>query len=309
MGQEILLDTGTNEVELLEFFLGDRSFAINVSKILQITTFDASNLTEIPDSHPKIMGVILWRGKPINLINLHQSMNTPQTGTVERPIVLVSNFNDCTNAFLTDGVSKIHRISWSEIKPVSSFLEGFSNNFTGTVHIDDKELFLIDFEYIISDVYPETILPPIEKTVETETKLTGREQQQVVLIEDSPFIRANIKNLLKASGYSNIQTFENGADAYKFLQKTKIESELGNIPIKDVVGMIICDIEMPKMDGLTLTKKIRDDLNIATVPIIILSSLVNDQMSHKCREVGASAYTTKSQTSKLIRIMDKLARI
>ncbi len=123
MEQEILLDSGTNEVELLEFFLADQSFAINVSKILQIITYDETKLTAVPDTPDAVKGVLLWRDRTINLIDLHQALNSNKGVRSERPIVLVTGFNDQTNAFLTDGVTKIHRINWSQIAPVGNFLD------------------------------------------------------------------------------------------------------------------------------------------------------------------------------------------
>jgi len=168
MGNEILLESGTNEVEILEFFLGDQGFGINIAKIAQILPFDRAKLTVIPHSSPAFMGALLWQGRTIPLIDLKGFLHQSQQ-TIEQPIVLVTEFNGVKNGFLTDGVNRIHRVSWGAISPMGPLLDRYSSACTGSIHIQDKDILLIDFEFIIASINPETSISAkhIDQRVDT----------------------------------------------------------------------------------------------------------------------------------------------
>ena len=127
----ILLEAGTNEFEILEYYLHGQSFGINVHKLREIIPYNSSELTRVPESHPSILGTMLLRGSSISLIDLGTHIGKLETGiqanndeTVlaeNRPVVLVCEFNDDVVAFLVDGVDQIHRLSWSEVRPMGSF--------------------------------------------------------------------------------------------------------------------------------------------------------------------------------------------
>ena len=304
MADEILLESGTNEVEILEFFLGDQSFGINVAKISQITPFDKKNLTVLPDEEPAIMGSLLWHGQTIPLIDLSMALhNNKYDFKQTRPIVLVTEFNTVTNAFLTDGVSRIFRVSWDKISPLSSFMEKYSSTVTGSIHIDDREILLVDFEFIIAELFPETKMGYHD--IHLKEEKGSREEMNIVFAEDSPFIRTTILDLLNKSGYKKVSVHENGQEALEHIKSLQSKAESSGDNITEYLNLVISDIEMPKMDGLTLCKNIKHGMGITNVPVIIFSSLVNPQMIQKCNEVGADDYTTKPQINKLLQMLDQ----
>jgi two-component system chemotaxis response regulator CheV len=305
--QKILLESGTNEVEILEFFLGGQSYGINVSKILQIITYDEEFLTETPESPVAMPGVLLWREKTIPFIDLYRALNIDVRQNVERPIVLVTEFNGLICCFLIDGVNRIHRISWDRIDSMNSYLDQFSSRFTGSVHVDEKDVLLVDFEFLVAELFPETKLGygsaieiPHDVTPET------RGQMNIVLAEDSPFIRHAIIDLLKQAGYSQVAEFENGQIALQHLISLKDKAQNENRPLGELVSLVISDIEMPQLDGLTLCRKLKNDPPYSRTPVVIFSSLINEQMIDKCNDVGADAHITKPQMGMLVQTLDHL---
>lgn len=308
MAQEILLDSGTNEVEILEFFLGEQSFGINVAKVTQIVALDDLEFTSVPDRSDSYLGVLLWHGQTIPFIDLSVALRRRKIERSERPIVLVTRFNDVTNGFLISGVNYIHRVGWDQIDPPSSIIEKNSSTITGSVHIDDRDILLIDFEYIVADIFPETKMS--HKMGESNlTENLAREDVRLVFAEDSTFVRRNVTALLAKVGYRNVKTFENGQDAYEYLSDLKKKTDASGNELTDLVNLVVTDIEMPRMDGLTLCKKLKKELGFDTVPVALFSSLIDDQMGQKCKEVGADVYISKPKINELVSLIDGLLHI
>lgn len=308
MGSDILLDTGTNEVEILEFILGEQSFGINVAKVMQIIAYDETKFTVLPEENKAILGVLLWQGRTISLIHLGHALKRQDHGSPPRPIVLVTRFNEVTNGFLVSNVNKIHRVSWEMITPISPVLSGHSSNITGSVNIAGQDILLVDFEYLVASLFP-----GVRMDHNLEDAPVGREAQRqdmrIVFAEDSTFIRENIVTLLAKVGYYQVTAFENGQDAFEYIRGLQRKADQEREPITAAVDLVITDIEMPKMDGLTLCRKIKQELHLDELPVVLFSSLIDEQMSLKCREVGAAAYTCKPKISELIELLDKLLEV
>ena len=305
MSNEILLESGTNEVEILEFYLGEQGFGINIAKIAQIIPYDRSKLTVVPHGNPAFLGTLLWQGQTIPLIDLNVFLRIDRQ-EVEHQIVLVTEFNGVRNGFLTDGVNRIHRISWQAISPMGALLDRYTSVCTGSIHIDGNDILLIDFEYIISSINPETSVS-FRRT--TDTVESGRADRLVIFAEDSAFIRNTIADRLKKLGFTRLKVFENGQDACEHIRGLagtagRQSSEGNSLP-----ALVVTDIEMPKMDGLALCRTIKKELQLETVPVVLFSSLINEQMIFKCREVGADAYLTKPRVDELVEVMDRLLGI
>ncbi|RPH41334.1 MAG: chemotaxis signal transduction protein CheV [Desulfobulbaceae bacterium] len=305
MGNEILLESGTNEVEILEFFLGEQGFGINIAKIAQILPFERSKLTVVPHSSPAFMGALLWQGQTIPLIDLKSFLHLPPLA-VEHPIVLVTEFNGVKNGFLTDGVNRIHRVSWGAISPMGALLDRYSSACTGSIHIEDKDIMLIDFEFIIASINPETSISNKHMNQQVET---GRENKWIIFVEDSAFIRNTIASQLQKCGFAQVDVFENGLDACNHIQHLVEKTVKDGADILSALSLVVTDIEMPKMDGLALCKFIKKELRLETVPVILFSSLINEQMALKCQEVGANAFLTKPRVDELVVLMDSLLEI
>ena len=295
MDTKILLENGTNELEVLEFMLDGNSYGINVAKIREIITYQP--VTPVPNSHPSIEGIFMPRDRMITAIDLK---NCLQRGVSEPGgLFIVTNFNKLDIAFHVDSVVGIHRVSWKDIiKPgatVSTTEDGIS---TGIIKFNNKLIIILDFEKIITDINPETGL----KTTEIdELGKRGRYDVPILIAEDSVLLNKLIVDSLKKAGYENLIHTANGKEAYDVIQTCKEEGTLDQH-----VKCIITDIEMPEMDGHRLTKLVKEDEATKNIPVIIFSSLVNDEMKKKGEALGADAQLSKPEIGNLVKVIDEL---
>ena len=295
MDTKILLENGTNELEVLEFRLDGNAYGINVAKIKEIITYET--VTPVPNAHPSIEGIFMPRDTMITAIDLK---NCLQRGTSEPGgLFIITNFNKLDIAFHVDAVIGIHRVSWRDIiKPgstVSTTEDGIS---TGIIKFEDRLIIILDFEKIVTDINPETGL----KLTEIE-ELGERDRIDVPILiaEDSPLLNKLIVDSLHKAGYVNLIHTENGQQAYDVIQECKREGTLN-----EHVQCIITDIEMPLMDGHRLTRLIKADEETKDIPIVIFSSLVNDEMRRKGEALGANAQLSKPEIGNLVRTVDGL---
>lgn len=295
MDTKILLENGTNELEVLEFKLDGNAYGINVAKIKEIIPY--MPVTPVPNAHPSIEGIFMPRDTMITAIDLK---NCLQRGTSETGgLFIITNFNKLDIAFHVDSVVGIHRVSWRDIiKPgstVSTTEDGIS---TGIIKFEDRLIIILDFEKIVTDINPETGLKI------TEIEQLGERHRidvPILIAEDSPLLNKLIVDSLHKAGYANLIHTENGQQAYDVIQECKKEGTL-----KDHVQCIITDIEMPIMDGHRLTKLVKSDDETKDIPIVIFSSLVNDEMRRKGESLGANAQLSKPEIGNLVRTVDDL---
>lgn len=295
METNILLENGTNELEILEFKLDEDSYGINVAKIKEIITYQP--VTPVPNSHPSIEGIFMPRDTMITAINLK---NCLQRGSQEGGgLFIITNFNKLDIAFHVDSVVGIHRVSWGDIiKPDATVNTVESGVSTGIVKFDNRLVIILDFEKIVTDISPETGL----KVTEVEDfGQRRRSDVPIVMAEDSALLNKLISDSLKKSGYTNLVNCVNGKEAWDFISQCRDEGTLDK-----KVGLVITDIEMPIMDGHHLTKLIKTDDTTKHVPVIIFSSLVNDEMRRKGEQLGADAQLSKPEIGNLVKEIDDL---
>lgn len=295
MDTKILLENGTNELEILEFTLGNNSYGINVAKIREIITYEP--ITPVPNSHPSIEGIFMPRDIMITAIDLKNCLGRG----VSEPsgLFILTNFNKLDLAFHVDSVQGIHRVSWRDIiKPDATISTTDESVSTGIIKQDGKLIIILDFEKIVTDINPETGLKVSEISELGERK---RSNVPILIAEDSPLLNKLIVDCLKKAGYDNLIHTENGQRAYDVVTQCKADGTL-----KDHVRLIVTDIEMPEMDGHRLTKLIKSDEATADIPIIIFSSLVNEDMKRKGEELGADAQLSKPEIGNLVKIVDRL---
>lgn len=295
MDTKILLENGTNELEVLEFKLDGNAYGINVAKIKEIINYQ--DVTPVPNAHPSIEGIFMPRDTMITAIDLK---NCLQRGVSEPGgLFIVTNFNKLDIAFHVDSVVGIHRVSWSDIiKPgstVSTTEDGVS---TGIIKFEDRLIIILDFEKIVTDINPETGL---KMTEIDELGERHRNNVPILIAEDSPLLNKLIVDSLHKAGYSNLIHTENGQQAYEVIEECKKEGTL-----KDHVQCIITDIEMPIMDGHRLTKLVKSDDITKDIPVVIFSSLVNEEMKKKGEALGADAQLSKPEIGNLVRVVDDL---
>ncbi len=297
METNILLESGTNELEVLEFIVGSNHYGINVAKIKEILPYKQP--TPIPNAHPCIEGIFMPRDTIITIVDLGKSLSLPPSNTTRTDMYIVTNFNKLNIAFHVNDVVGIQRVSWADItKPDESISNSGKGVATGIIKLSDKLIVILDFEKIVSDISPETGLKVSDIDALGERK---RETRPVLVAEDSPLLSKLILDSLHKAGYTNVIMNNNGQEAYDKLCEYRDEGT-----IYDKVKCVITDIEMPQMDGHRLTKLIKDDKDMKDLPVIIFSSLVNEEMRRKGESLGANAQLSKPEIGQLVTTIDKL---
>jgi len=302
--QRILLESGTNEVEIAEIVLSGQRFGVNVAKIREFIPYEGIKVSRMPGSHPSILGVFLLRGKSIPFIDLVTHLNLPKSTQESWQVVVVTEFNNMVNAFYADEINRIHRVSWSEFKPLNQFLADNSPQITGSISLEGNEVLILDLEHIIGEIFPESIINYDEEVFSQKPVLEKREEAHVIFAEDSAIIRYQITNILEKVGYNKLSAFDNGLAALQAIKEYKRQADENSEDIRKYITLVITDIEMPQMDGLSLCRQIKQELGLK-IPVIMFSSLINEQMARKCEAVGADAFVTKPETEALIDLMDR----
>ena len=290
MENNILLESGTNELEVLEFMVGQQNFGINIAKVNEIMNYQP--MIPVPDSPAEFEGVFTPRDTVISVIDLHKVLNKESTDS-SHDLLIICNFNQMDVGFHVTSVKGIQRISWEDIeKPPRISGDGASNIATGIAKLNDRIILILDFEKIVSDINRSAVIDATGATQVDEAK----SEKHIVIAEDSPFLNTLIQNTLGDAGYKNIVSFDNGRDAWDYIHGHKA------LPgdILDYVSCLISDIEMPQMDGHHLTKLIKDDEILKKIPVYLFSSLINEQMRVKGASVGADAQFSKPQIGALI---------
>ena len=297
METNILLESGTNELEILEFMVGGNYYGINVAKIREIIVY--TELTPVPNAHPNVEGAFSTRGETISVINLAKCLGMPERTNPNEDMFLVTNFNGMNAGFHVHGVMGIHRVNWSAIiKPDSIINSGGSSVATGIINIDGKLVILLDFEKIVADITPEVGIDLSEVEAMGKRKVS---MAPIIYAEDSQLLSTLIFDGLNKAGYKNLMPTNNGLELWEILQKYK---EQGNV--REKVACVVTDIEMPQMDGHRLLKLIRNDPQLKDLPVIIFSSLINEEMHKKGEMLGANAQLSKNEFGKFIQTLDEI---
>ncbi len=295
-------DRDTNELEILEFKIGDICFGINVVKVREILNIEP--ITKIPDSHHSMEGMFKFRGEVITMINLNRYLDIDPSGKPEKDKIIVAEFNLTRVAFRVNSVDRIHRVTWEQLHKTPEFAELHSGYTTGILKMPDGRIILmLDFEKIIIDINPSILDKEIK---EGRAKKSGPKTDKIVVIaEDSPTLRQILLDYLPDIGYTNLKFFENGLLAWKYLYGLVKEKEHEFL---DEVCLMITDIEMPQMGGHHLTNLVKQHPILRDLPIVIFSSLITNDLRHKGESVGANAQVSKPHFKDLSVIIDGLLK-
>ena len=297
MDTNILLESGTNELEVLEFIVGGNHYGINVAKVKEILPL--AEITPVPNSHPSIEGIFMPRDIIITVINLVNVLGIAEDPDNPASMLIVTNFNSLNIAFIVNQVVGIHRVSWEDIvKPDSTVNTPGSAIATGIIKRLDKLVIILDFEKIVEDICPETSLKmhQIEELGERD-----RNNVPILIAEDSPLLTKLIHDALTKAGYVNLTMKANGQEAWDRLMELKRTNG-----VDYGAKILITDIEMPMMDGHRLIKLVCEDNALCHIPIVVFSSLINDDMRRKGEKLGADRQISKPEIGQLVSIIDEL---
>ncbi|MCO4752393.1 chemotaxis protein CheV [Vibrio cholerae O1 biovar El Tor] len=313
----ILTESGTNELEIIEFHLekvlpDGRTktcyYGINVAKVREVIRVPET--TDYPNAQPHMIGVFSSREILTPLVDLAGWLGVPTSTDISKKYVIVTDFNRMTNGFLIDSISRIHRISWNDVESPSQFLEaGEQDCVVAVVRQDKKLIMILDFEKIISDINPELSMEKIDVTVDRKVDLnqrmvTKRNAKTIMVVDDSAFIRSLIQDTLSSAGY-NIIACKDGGEAHEKLMELKQAAKEENVPVSELIDAVVTDVEMPRMDGMHLIKRLRDDDSYSSMPIVMFSSLMSDDNRAKALALGANDTLTKPEIGKMVAMMDK----
>ncbi|WP_432358454.1 chemotaxis protein [Sporosarcina sp. UB5] len=292
----ILLESGTNELEIVEFQMGQNRYGINVIKVKEIIL--PIPITTIPHAHPSIEGIIQLRGAVLPVVNMERVMGLPETLGKNEGKFIVAAFNKQEVVFHVHDVAQIHRVSWNQIEKPADLYTGDASQVIGVIKRENDMLFLLDFEKIVVDINPDSgiQLDEVKKLGKRE-----RSNKKILVAEDSPMLRKLLSDTLTEAGYGNIEFFENGKDALEFLETVLADGK----KVTEEIQLVITDIEMPQMDGHHFTKRIRANNELAELPVIIFSSLITDELKHKGISVGANDQVSKPEIAELVLKIDQ----
>ena len=293
---EILLESGTNEIEIMKFTIGGNLYGINVAKVREIMI--SAPVKPMPHAHPAVEGIFKPRDAVLTVVDLPKYLGDEREKD-PKDIFIVTNFNKMFIAFRVHTVDRISRISWTDIqKPDKAVSGGEESVATGIAQCDGELVTILDFERIVAEIAPETSIQMSE--VE---RLGPRERNDkpIWVAEDSILLSKMIEDSLRKANYVNLHMFSNGLELWEALSALPQDGLL-----ERDVALIITDIEMPQMDGHRLTKLVKENSRFKEIPLIIFSSLISEEMRRKGRDLGADEQLTKPEIGHLVDVMDHL---
>jgi len=292
---KILTEVGTNEWQVVVFLLGEQSFAINVDKTREILRW--TGVRSVPKSNQAMLGIATIRGEVIPLIDLRRYLGIDPVTDLEESKVIVAEFNKMKLGFVVDAVERIYRINSDEL---DSTLTGtfLGENALYVIKREGRNILLLDYERIEQVVNPQLeeqfhVAKGVIK--EISSRLGDPNQYRILVAEDSPLIRKLIQDALAEGGFHNVEMVGHGKAAWDRLQDDET-----------FFDVLITDIEMPKMDGLTLTRKVKESENFGSLPVIVFSSIMAEDIRRKAQSIGADAQITKPEIERLVHFVAEL---
>ncbi len=292
----ILLESGTNEIEIMEFTINGNLYGINVAKVREIMM--SAEVKAMPHSHPAVEGIFKPRDTVLTVVDLPKYLYDAPCEKGPKDLFIVTNFNKMYIAFRVHTVVGISRISWKDIqKPDKTVSGGDEGVTTGIAQCNGELVTILDFEKIVAEIAPQTTIQMSEID-----KLGHRTRSSVPVLvaEDSILLSKMIEEALHKSGFDNVTMFPNGQELWEYLHHTKEED------LDKKVSIVITDIEMPQMDGHRLTKLLKDDKVLNRIPVIIFSSLITEEMWIKGKQLGADEQLSKPEIGHLVEVIDHL---
>ncbi|ACS78811.1 chemotaxis protein [Maridesulfovibrio salexigens] len=300
LDNEILLDTGTNEFEIIEFFIDEVDggtderdyFGINVAKVLEVV--EAPDGLEAADGapHPSYLGTMSLRDIILPVIDLAVWLGIERKES-DYELIVVTEINNVITGFLVTGVTQIHRIGWGDLKTPNKYIADLDTNcITGTVHLEDRFVLMIDLERILGELDPEMAERSDGQVYTAPEKMTA------VLVDDSVSVRALLNKNFESANFE-VKLYTNGQEALEALKEINAEAKESGGTINNVVDIVVSDIEMPQMDGYTLTRSIKEHADLSCLPVILFSSLITKGLYHKGEAVKADDQITKPEFNEL----------
>lgn len=292
----ILLEVGTNELEVLEIAVGEGRYGVNVAKIREIIPYTGERVTRLPGSAPYVIGTLLLRDRPVLLVDLAMYLGEPPADGSR--VAVVTRLNDHECGFVVSSVDQIHRVSWRDMVPLQ-YLDRFDTPLSGSVRVEGEPMLMLDLERILGELLPESSIDlDAERLLASPPVIDvgkSRSGHLLWMAEDSVSVRRIVDNSLNSAGYDQVRSFGDGELLWKEL-----------VAAQTLPHLIVSDVEMPQLDGLTLCRRIKEHERFKHIQVVMFSSLVQADFAEKCRQVGADGWLTKPQVRMLVSIVDGL---
>ncbi len=301
MQTHVNIGQDATKLEIIEFYLKfndrsgamrEQSYGINVSKVREIIRMP--ELTILPNLPNTVKGIFKLRDSIIPALDLREFLYHQQADDTNCKVV-IAEFNMLQFGFIVDEVRRIQHFTWDQVEAPSAVhnVESNSASIVGIIKADSTNILMVDVEKIVAEINPQLAIGDDDRG---DHKFG--EGLNIVIADDSQTIQKMIKDRLELAGF-NVTAFKNGVEAWTALQNMRDEAGTSDKLLEDV-SLIISDIEMPQMDGYSLTKHIKDDHLLQQVPVVLFSSIINDEIRHKGYSVGADAQLSKPQLSMLL---------
>jgi two-component system chemotaxis response regulator CheV len=310
-----LTEVGTNEVEIMVFYLdlhdGDGTYrafyGINVAKVLKITRLPGQVMRPPSCSHGSVWGAFHFkdRDKVVPIVALAKYLEQDQVEAQAQKMI-ITEFNQVMTAFLVSGITRIYRLSWSDVEKPDQNINDYSKNaFTGIVNLEGRIVFILDLEKIVIELNPKSG----EDFFGVSLGVKADRSINVLHVDDQLLVRRMVKKALEQDESFSVDSADSGQAALDYLKEKAAEAREAGMTLPDLVNVVISDVEMPVMDGYTLCRSIKDDKELAGVPVFLFSSLITEETMHKGLSVKADGQFPKPQTEVMAReIMAELAR-
>jgi len=294
--QDILLETGINELEIIEFFLNEETekgvethyFGVNVAKVLEVVEAPEGLEGSEAAVHSSFLGTIPLRDLILPVIDLSVWLTVDRAEDVNEPII-VTEFNGMITGFLVSGVTQIHRVNWKDVEPPNKYFSSMDTNcITGTVKINDRFVLMLDLEQVLAD---------LDGSAQADADLANvvaDERYRALIADDSTSVRELLKNNFTNANF-DVTIVGDGLEAWSKLLEIKALCEEESKSPLDYLDAVVSDVEMPQMDGYTLTRKIKEDPVLKVLPVTLFSSLISKSVLHKGKAVMADAQVTKPE--------------
>ncbi len=304
---------GQNRLELLLFTLAGRTerFGVNVFKVREVLL--CPKLTAMPRLHSAVVGVSYIRGQTISVIDLSYAIGGKRTENIDRCYVIVAEYSRSVQGFLVSGVERIVNINWDKVMPPPQGM-GKNNYLTAITEIDGGIVEILDLEKILDVICPNEM--EVSKEIIQESVVHNERQEQlavesgaepikrkILIADDSSVARKQVEKTVTSLGYEVVKA-KNGLEAYNILKEYAANGRL-----TDQIGLIVSDIEMPEMDGYTLSAKIRSEPDLAQIKVILHTSLSGVFNQSLVKKVGADNFVAKYKPDELAKAIKDLMAV
>lgn len=283
---------GKNRLELLLFRLEDGElYGINVFKVREV--INCPQLTKVHSAHAVVRGVTNIRTKTLSIIDLGLAIKGPSIEKEDTSYVIITEFNRSIQGFMVRSVENIVNLRWEDIRlpPEGADTDSYINAVT---NVNDELVQLIDVEHVLTEVIGASEM--VSSSITDSLVIEEGQMRNVLVVDDSKVARSQISKALKQVGVETIVV----NDGKRALDQLK-EWSKSDIPISDRITMVISDIEMPEMDGYTLTSEIRRDPRLKDLYVLLHSSLSGGFNETMVKKVGANRFIPKFSADELVK--------